>query len=33
MDFNILINYGRRAMSLEVPFYEEAAQNLSLIHI
>ena len=30
MDFNALINYGRRAMSLEVPFYEEAAQTESM---
>lgn len=30
MDFNALINYGRRAMSLEVPFYEEAAHNDSM---
>lgn len=30
MDFNALINYGRRAMSLEVPFYEEAARNESM---
>ena len=30
MDFNALIAYGRRAMSLEVPFYEEAARNESM---
>ena len=27
MDFNSLIAYGRRAMSLDVSFYEEAASN------
>lgn len=30
MDFNALINYGRRAMSLDVSFYEEAAANDSM---
>lgn len=30
MDFNALIAYGRRAMSLDVPFYEEAARNESM---